>query len=100
MDPSSSSNPRPRWRKTETNSGFATFISVQSLNEARPRCLPGRGLQGFPVVTAERCDGTSRQQWRLGASGDLLAPERPGRRPQQRRQLHWRGHAVLRESGQ
>jgi len=44
MDPTSSSNPRQRWRKTETNSSFATFTSVQSLNEARPRCLTGRGL--------------------------------------------------------
>jgi hypothetical protein len=71
MDPANAANPRQQWRRTDTSSGFATFTSVQSINEGRPRCLTGRGLQGFPVVTAERCDGTRRQEWRLGVSGDL-----------------------------
>ena len=63
--------PAQRWRRTDTNSGYATYTSVSSINEGRPRCLTGRGLQGFPVVTVERCDGTDRQQWRLGSSGEL-----------------------------
>ena len=71
MSPAVANDPRQRWRRTDTNSGYATYTSVQSINENRPRCLTGRGLQAFPVVTVERCDGTARQQWRLGVSGDL-----------------------------
>ena len=71
MVPAVSNDPQQRWRRTDTNSGYATYTSVSSINEGRPRCLTGRGLQGFPVVTVERCDGTDRQQWRLGSSGEL-----------------------------
>jgi hypothetical protein len=56
-----------RWIRTDTSGGFATFRNVKSR-----RCLTGRGLQGFPVVTVEPCtSGTTRQQWRLGPTGDL-----------------------------
>jgi hypothetical protein len=71
MDKRSSTNPRQQWRKTDTDSGFATYTSVQSINDGRPRCLTGRGLQGFPVVTAQACTGGTNQQWKLGVSGDL-----------------------------
>jgi hypothetical protein len=72
MNPRSFTDPRQQWRRTDTTAGFATFTSVQSLNEGRPRCLTGHGLQGFPVVTSERCDGTTRQEWKLGFQGDLV----------------------------
>jgi hypothetical protein len=71
MMPQVANDPRQQWRRTDTDSGYATYTSVQSLNENRPRCLTGRGLQGFPVVTVERCDGSARQQWRHGVSGEL-----------------------------
>ena len=50
---SNSSDPAQRFRKTDTNSGYATYTSVKSLSGVTPRCLTGRGLQGFPVVTVE-----------------------------------------------
>lgn len=69
---SNSSDPAQRFRKTDTNSGYATYTSVKSLSGVTPRCLTGRGLQGFPVVTVERCvSGALNQQWRLGVSGEL-----------------------------
>ena len=53
------------WTKTDTNSGYATY----SIGTG---CLTGRGLQGFPVVTVEKCiPGATKQQWRRGVSGDL-----------------------------
>ena len=53
------------WTKTDTNSGYATY----SIGTG---CLTGRGLQGAPVVTIERCvAGATRQEWRKGVSGDL-----------------------------
>ena len=52
------------WTKTDTNSGYATY----SIGTG---CLTGRGLQGFPVVTVEKCiAGATKQQWRRGVSGD------------------------------
>lgn len=73
MDPAPlGGNPDQRWVKTDTDSGYATYSSVSSINAGKPRCLTGRGLQGFPVVTAEKCvAGSSKQQWRLGVSGDF-----------------------------
>jgi hypothetical protein len=65
-------NLNQRWVKTDTSSGYATYSSVSSINAGKPRCLTGRGLQGFPVVTAEFCvPGATKQQWRLGVSGDF-----------------------------
>ena len=53
------------WTKTTTTGGYATY-SQGTL------CLTGRSLQGFPVVTAEKCiPGATKQQWRKGVSGDL-----------------------------
>jgi hypothetical protein len=53
------------WTKTDTTSGYATY----SIGTG---CLTGRSLQGFPVVTVERCvAGATKQQWRRGVSGDL-----------------------------
>jgi hypothetical protein len=61
-----------RWVKIETSNGYATYSSVSSINAGKPRCLTGRGLQGLPVVTAELCvPGSTKQQWRLGVSGDF-----------------------------
>ena len=62
-----SSDLAQKWRKTDTNSGYATYTNVKT-----GRCLTGRGIQGFPVVTAEKCvAGATKQQWRLGVSGDF-----------------------------
>jgi hypothetical protein len=56
-----------KWRKTDTSSGYATYRNLGT-----NRCLTGRGIQGFPVVTAQKCvAGALNQQWRLGVSGDL-----------------------------
>jgi hypothetical protein len=53
------------WTRTDIAGGFATY-SQGSV------CLTGRGLQGFPLVTAEKCvANATKQQWRLGVSGDL-----------------------------
>ncbi len=53
------------WTKTDTTGGYATYSQGES-------CLTGRGVQGFPVVTVERCiPGATKQQWRKGVSGDL-----------------------------
>ena len=73
MDPAPlGGNPNQRWVKTDTDSGYATYSSVSSINAGTPRCLTGRGLQGFPVVTAEKClPGSTKQQWRIGVSGDF-----------------------------
>ena len=57
--------PNQIWKKIDTNSGYATY----SIGTG---CLTGRGLQGAPVVTIERCvAGATRQEWRKGVSGDL-----------------------------
>jgi hypothetical protein len=67
MAKSNSADLNQRWLKSDTNSGFATYQNVQT-----GRCLTGRGLQGFPVVTSERCvAGALNQQWKLGVSGDF-----------------------------
>jgi hypothetical protein len=45
---------------------------VSAIAAGKPRCRTGRGLQGFPLVTAEPCvPGSAKQQWRLGVSGDF-----------------------------
>jgi hypothetical protein len=65
-------NPNQRWVKTDTSSGYATYTSVSSITAGKPRCLTGRGITGLPVVTAESCvPGATKQQWRLGVSGDF-----------------------------
>ena len=57
--------PNQMWTKTDTTNGYATY----SIGTG---CLTGRGLQGFPVVTVEKCiAGATKQQWRRGVSGDL-----------------------------
>jgi hypothetical protein len=56
-----------RWIKTDTSSGFATYTNKQT-----GRCLTGRGITGFPVVTAEKCvAGALNQQWRLNVTKDF-----------------------------
>lgn len=63
MKPAGAAN--QTWTKTDTSSGYATFSQGTS-------CLTGRGIQGFPVVTVEKCiPGATKQQWRRGVSGDL-----------------------------
>src|SRR3954447_4365420 len=53
------------WTKTDVDQGYSTYSQGNS-------CLTGRGLQGLPVVTAEKCvAGATKQQWRLGVSGEL-----------------------------
>jgi len=60
-------DPSQQWRKTDTSLGFATYVNVKTGN-----CLTGRGITGFPVVTVEKCfAGNTRQEWRLGVSGDF-----------------------------
>ena len=52
-----------------TSGGFAIYQNAQT-----GHCLTGRGIQGLPVVTAEKCITTgskAKQEWRLGVSGDL-----------------------------
>ena len=57
--------PNQTWLKKDTTAGYATY-SIGT------RCLTGRGLQGFPLTTAEKCvPGALNQQWRLGVSGEL-----------------------------
>jgi hypothetical protein len=67
MNKANASDPLQKWRKTDTTSGYATYTNLST-----GRCLTGRGLQGFPVVTSEKCiSGATKQQWRLGVSGDF-----------------------------
>jgi hypothetical protein len=66
---SNSSDERQKWFKTPTSGGFAIYKNAQT-----GHCLTGRGLQGAPVVTAEKCitsGSTTKQEWKLGVSGDL-----------------------------
>ena len=57
--------PNQTWIKTDVTATYATY-SIGT------NCLTGRGLQGFPVVTVEKCiPGATKQQWRKGVSGDL-----------------------------
>ena len=57
-----------RWIRTDTNSGFATYQ-----NKKTGRCLTGRSLQGFPVVTVQPCvAGALNQQWRLNVTKDFV----------------------------
>ncbi len=66
MAPSSSSTLQ-RWIKTDTNSGYATYKNLST-----GRCLTGRGITGFPVVTAQTCvAGATNQQWRLNVTKDF-----------------------------
>ena len=63
----SSGSAMQRWIKTDTNSGYATYK-----NKSTGRCLTGRGLTGFPVVTAQKCvPGATNQQWRLNVTKDF-----------------------------
>ena len=58
------------WTKTDLTGGYATYSQLSP--QGTQLCLTGRGLQGFPVVTAEKClAGATKQQWRKGVSGDL-----------------------------
>ena len=62
-----SSSALQRWIKTDTNSGYATYK-----NKSTGRCLTGRGITGFPVVTAQKCvAGATNQQWRLNVTKDF-----------------------------
>jgi hypothetical protein len=66
MAPSSSSALQ-RWVRTDTTSGYATYRNVGT-----GRCLTGRGITGFPVVTSEACKpGALNQQWRLNVTKDF-----------------------------
>jgi hypothetical protein len=66
MAPTSSSDLQ-KWRRTDTNSGYAVYKNVET-----GRCLTGRGIQGFPVITAQACvAGALNQQWRLNVTKDL-----------------------------
>jgi hypothetical protein len=57
--------PNQTWTKTDTTAGYATYKTGIG-------CLTGRGLQGAPVVTVQKCvAGATNQQWRKGVSGDL-----------------------------
>ena len=63
-----SSSAMQRWIKTDTNSGYATYK-----NKSTGRCLTGRGIVGFPVVTAQKCEsGALNQQWRLNVTKDFV----------------------------
>ena len=67
MAPSSATDPMQRWIKTDTSSGYATYKNKQT-----GRCLTGRGITGFPVVTAQKCEaGALNQQWRINVSKDF-----------------------------
>ncbi|HWT23389.1 MAG TPA: RICIN domain-containing protein [Solirubrobacteraceae bacterium] len=57
-----------RWLGTDTSDGYAVYRGVTS-----DVCLTGRqSLQGFNVVTIEKCiPGSLQQQWRLGAARDF-----------------------------
>jgi Ricin-type beta-trefoil lectin domain len=60
-----SGKPNQIWTRTDTSGGYATYSQGTG-------CLTGRGVQGFPVVTVEKCiPGATKQQWRLGVSKDL-----------------------------
>ena len=66
MAPSSTSNLQ-KWLRTDTTSGYAVYKNVET-----GRCLTGRGIAGFPVVTSETCKtGALNQQWRLSAAKDF-----------------------------
>jgi len=69
MHKNDSSEERQKWFQTPTSGGFAIYKNAQT-----GHCLTGRGLQGAPVVTAEKCitsGSTAKQEWKLGVSGDL-----------------------------
>ncbi len=67
MAKSNSSDNLQKWRRTDTTSGYAVYKNVQT-----GRCLTGRGIVGFPVVTSESCKtGATNQQWRLNVTKDL-----------------------------
>jgi len=69
MHANKSSEEAQKWFVTPTSGGFAIYKNAQT-----GHCLTGRGLQGLPVVTAEKCITTgskAKQEWRLGVSGDL-----------------------------
>ena len=63
----SSTDPMQRWIKTDTSSGYATYKNKQT-----GRCLTGRGITGFPVVSVQKCEaGALNQQWRLNVTKDF-----------------------------
>jgi hypothetical protein len=71
MDPSGlvsmkpAGKPNQTWTRTDTTAGYATYKTGIG-------CLTGRGIQGFPVVTVQKCvPGALNQQWRKGVSGEL-----------------------------
>jgi hypothetical protein len=67
MAKNNSSDNLQKWRRTDTTSGYAVYKNVQT-----GRCLTGRGIQGFPVITAQACvGGALNQQWRLNVTKDL-----------------------------
>jgi len=69
MHRSNSSEEAQKWFQTTTSGGFAIYQNAQT-----GHCLTGRGLQGAPVVTAEKCitsGSKAKQEWKLGVSGDL-----------------------------
>jgi hypothetical protein len=53
---------------------LAGLLAAGAFTAQAGHCLTGRGLQGAPVVTAEKCitsGSTTKQEWKLGVSGDL-----------------------------
>ncbi len=63
MKPAGAAN--QTWIKTDTTGTYATY----SIGTG---CLTGRGLQGFPVITVQKCvTGGLNQQWRRNVSGDF-----------------------------
>jgi hypothetical protein len=67
MQKTNSSDTAQRWFRTDTTSGYATYKNVKT-----GRCLTGRGITGFPVVSVETCrTGATNQQWRLNVTKDL-----------------------------
>jgi hypothetical protein len=72
MAKSKASDPAQKWRKVDTELGFATYSSLKTIQDGKPRCLTGRGATGFPVITSEKCvPGARNQQWRLEVTGQF-----------------------------
>jgi hypothetical protein len=67
MAKSNPSDNLQKWRRTDTSSGYAVYKNVQT-----GRCLTGRGIIGFPVVSVQACKtGALDQQWRLNVTKDF-----------------------------
>jgi hypothetical protein len=72
MAKSKSTDPAQKWRKVDTELGYATYSSLKTIQDGRPRCLTGRGAIGFNLITTEKCvPGALNQQWRLGVGGEF-----------------------------